>query len=132
MIFDKFIIDAHSPSVLQVYYKNSFIARIGAIYKLDEKLTLYAGFLYDKNPVEDEYVEPTLPDADRLGFSGGLGYKLNNNLLLEAGYLFLRFDQRSISNSLQNYGGIEGSITPFNGTYNSNAHLVSFTINYQI
>jgi len=112
-------------------YDNGFIARLGAEYKYDDQLNIYAGFLYDSNPVADEYLDPTLPDSDRLGISGGFGYKLNENLTAEAGYLFLRFDEREISNSKENYSGIENSITPMNGLYNSIAHLISFTLSYK-
>jgi long-chain fatty acid transport protein len=111
-------------------YDNGFIARLGAEYNYNTDLDIYVGFLYDSNPVSDERLDPTLPDADRLGFSAGAGYKLNANLAVEAGYLFLRFDERKISNSLENYSGIENSITPMNGVYNSVAHLISLSLVY--
>jgi long-chain fatty acid transport protein len=111
-------------------YDNGFIARLGAEYKYNNDLDLYAGFLYDSNPVSDERLDPTLPDSDRLGFSAGVGYKLSANLVAEAGYLFLRFDERKITNSLENYSGIENSITPMNGIYNSVAHLLSISLLY--
>jgi len=111
-------------------YDNGFIARLGAEYNYNKQLDIYAGFLYDSNPVSDERLDPTLPDSDRLGFSAGFGYKFSKNLMAQAGYLFLRFDERKITNSLENYSGIEGSITPMNGVYNSVAHLISLSLSY--
>lgn len=111
-------------------YSNGFIARLGAEYKYDKKIDIYAGFLYDSNPVADKYLDPTLPDADRIGLSTGCGYKLNNNLTIQASYLFLRFAEREITNSVESYSGIENSLTPFNGVYNSVAHLTSFSLSY--
>jgi len=111
-------------------YDNGFIARLGADFKYDKNLNIYGGFLYDSNPVPDERLDPTLPDSDRLGFSVGFGYKLSNNLKAEAGYLLLRFAEREITNSLENYSGLENSISPMNGVYNSIAHLISFSISY--
>ncbi len=111
-------------------YDNGFIARLGAEYQYTTDLDFYAGFLYDSNPVSDERLDPTLPDSDRLGFSAGVGYKLSANLTAEAGYLFLRFEEREITNSLENYSGIENSITPMNGVYNSVAHLISLSLLY--
>ncbi len=111
-------------------FDNSFIARVGLEYAMNKSLDLRAGFLYDKNPVKDEKLDPTLPDSDRLGFSGGFGYILTENLSLEVSYLYLRFDERKITNSVESYSGIEGSLTPMNGVYNSLAHLISLTINY--
>ena len=111
-------------------YENSFIARIGAEYTLDKSISVRGGFLYDKNPVADERLDPTLPDADRLGFNIGGSYNFNKNFTLEAAYLLLRFDERKITNSLENYSGIEGSVSPMNGVYNSIAHLLSLTVAY--
>ncbi len=111
-------------------YNNSFIARLGAEYKFNKDLDIWAGFLYDKNPIEDEYLDPTLPDSDRLGFSFGAGYKINENLTAQAGYLFLRFAEREITNSKESYSGIKNSIAPMNGVYNPLAHLISLTLSY--
>lgn len=113
-------------------YENSFIARIGAEYNYSKKIDLFAGLLYDQNPIKDEYLDPTLPDSDRIGFSLGFGYHINKLLSINVGYLFLRFDERTITNSLQNYGGIKNSISPMNGTYNSTAHLTSVTFSYKM
>ncbi len=113
-------------------YEDSFIGRFGAEYVVSSMMTLRAGFLYDKNPVKDERVDPTLPDADRLGFNAGLGIKLADNLSLDLAYMFLRFSERKIDNSLESYSGIEDSVAPMNGVYNSVAHLfaVNLSVNF--
>ncbi|PID59556.1 MAG: hypothetical protein CR986_05840 [Ignavibacteriae bacterium] len=111
-------------------YDNSYIARLGAEYKYSRSLDLYCGLLYDKNPVSDQKLDPTLPDSDRLGLSLGFGYKLTPSLTLQAGYLFLRFDERKISDSKENYGGTPNNIAYLNGVYNSSAHLTSLTLSY--
>jgi len=113
-------------------YNNSFLARVGVEYNYSESLALRAGFLYDQNPVDDERLDPTLPDADRLGFSGGVGYNLTENLVVDLAYLFLRFDERTITDSHENYSGLDNSIAPLNGTYNSIAHLLSLTFAYKL
>lgn len=112
-------------------YENGFIARFGVEYNYDKELSLRGGLFYDDNPVKDERLDPTLPDADRLGFNFGVGYKLTNNLMLEAAYMFIRFQEREITNSLVNYSGVENSISPMNGVYNSTANLISMTVSYQ-
>jgi long-chain fatty acid transport protein len=113
-------------------YDNSFIARLGAEYKLNPQIDLFGGFLYDKNPIADEKLDPTLPDSDRLGFSLGASYSINNNLAVQAGYLFLRFNERQVTNSEENYSGLTGVQSPFNGVYNSTAHLISLTLAYNL
>lgn len=107
-------------------YFDSFIARLGGEYKLLSNVDLRAGILFDKNPIRDPYVDPTLPDADRIGFNFGVGYKLNENISFDFAYMFLRFAERTITNSLINYGGN----TPLNGTYNSSSHLFGFNVSY--
>ncbi len=111
-------------------YNNTFIARAGMEYLYSKTLALRAGVLYDKNPIDDSKVDPTLPDANRLGFNAGIGYKLSSNMTLDIAYMFLRFDERTITNSEESYSGISNSIAPMNGVYNSTAHLLSMTLSY--
>ncbi|MBK7867393.1 MAG: outer membrane protein transport protein [Ignavibacteriales bacterium] len=111
-------------------FEDTWIARLGMEYKYSKSLALRAGFLYDRNPVKDEYLDPLLPDANRLGFSAGLGYNLTDALSLDLAYLFLRFQERTITNSKINASGTTG-LVPMNGTYNSTANLFSLTFNYK-
>lgn len=103
-------------------YENSFIVRAGAEYLMSDKFALRGGLLYDSNPVQDKYVEPTLPDADRFGINIGFGYNLANNLKLDVAYLLLLFSEREIDNSA--FG--------FNGTYQNLAHLFGVNLSYGI
>lgn len=116
--------DISSPRL----YENSYCIRFGGEYELFEKFFIRAGILLDKNPIKDEYLDPLLPDSDRWGFSGGFGYSLTNNLTFDFAYLFIRSNQRTIENSKVSYAG--NGFSPFNGTYNSTADLVSVTFNY--
>lgn len=110
-------------------YDNSFIVRLGGEYKATKSLTLGAGIYFDKNPVKPEYINPSLPEGDRLGFSFGLGYKLIDKLSANLSYLFIRASQLTVTNSQESY--TEG-FTPFNGTYNSYANLLSLSLSYSL
>jgi len=110
-------------------YQDCFIVRLGAEYKWSDFFDLRAGFLFDKNPIKDEKVDPTLPDSDRLGFSAGFGYQLTDAVSLDFAYLFIRFKERTITNSQESYSGV--GFAPMNGTYNSYANLFSFTFNFK-
>jgi len=112
-------------------YENSYIIRLGANYQYDDLLDLSAGVLYDRNPVKDQFVDATLPDADRLGFSVGAGYKVMDNLSANLSYMFLRFNERTINNSMVSYSGNSG-FNAFNGTYNSTASLFSLSLSYNL
>ena len=58
-------------------YKDTYIIRFGAQYKISDQVSFLGGIYYDQMPVEPEYVNPSLPDADRLGFSIGVEAKFN-------------------------------------------------------
>jgi long-chain fatty acid transport protein len=110
-------------------YTDAWIARLGAEYALNDAFDIRGGVLYDSNPVKDEWLEPSLPDADRLGLNIGFGYKITPNLSIDLAYMFLRFQERTIENSNVDYtGGAAG----FNGTYNSTAHLLGINLSYII
>lgn len=103
-------------------YEDSFIARVGAEYMLSPEFALRGGFIYDNNPVQDEYVEPTLPDADRIGINIGFGYDISSSVKVDFAYLLLLFSEREITNSA--FG--------FNGTYSNIAHLFGINFGYAI
>ena len=103
-------------------YKDSYIVRLGAGYQLNEQVNLMGGIYFDKNPVSSAYLNPTLPEADRLGLSFGVEGKIYENLTITGSYLFIRAKQLTVSDSQEIYS--EPTST-FNGTYNSNANIFS-------
>ncbi|MFH0733920.1 MAG: outer membrane protein transport protein [bacterium] len=113
-------------------YENCFIARIGCEYLMNPTVALRGGIFYDKNPVKDELVEPTLTDADRIGFNIGLGYKFTPNFGVDFSYLFLYFPEREITNSaVYTVPGVTAAGF-FNGTYKPVAHLVGINFSYSL
>ena len=127
--YDSLTVNFDSPQMVESsprLYDNSFILRFGAEYDLIRNLKVRAGIYYDKDPVKAEYLNPSLPDANRLGFSFGIGYTFSNNLSIDAAYLFIRGSQLTVTNSKEYYL----PSTPFNGTYNTSANLASITLSY--
>lgn len=110
-------------------YDNSFILKFGADYKVNNDLSVLAGLLYDKNPVKPERLNPSLVDANRLGLSVGAHYSFTKNLGASLSYLYIRGAQTEARNSEENY---MAGVSPFDGTYNSQAYLVSFSLNYSL
>lgn len=117
--------DQSSPRL----YKDTYAIRLGAQYKVSNQLTVLGGAYFDKMPVDPERVNPILPDSDRLGFSIGADAKLTKNFSLSASYLFIRASELTVTNSQEIY--TPGN-SPFNGTYNSSANLLSLSINYNL
>jgi long-chain fatty acid transport protein len=104
-------------------YSDTYIMRVGGEYSLGA-LKLRAGYYYDNTPVSDSYVDPLLPDASRHGLSAGIGYSLTDHLKVDAGYLFIKFLDRSVANTIP--------ATSFDGTYKSYANLFSLDLGYSL
>lgn len=85
-------------------------------------LVLRGGIAYDKNPIPDRTLDPTLPDSDRLLFSGGLTYNVNEMIAIDAGYIFIRAEERK--NTSAEHG--------LDGVYNTYANLPSLGITLKL
>ena len=103
-------------------YQNTYIARAGFELKPSENFAIRGGILYDHNPVKDEYVEPSLPDADRIGLNLGYGTKITDHLGLDFSYMLLIFQDRTVAHSV--FG--------FNGSYSTTAHLWGVNLSYSL
>jgi long-chain fatty acid transport protein len=102
-------------------YKDVFIARIGAQYKLTENLDVRAGAYYDVSPVKDGYLTPETPDADRLGISCGATVHFGENFTADVALLYIEGMKRSDTNLA----------TGFSGTYKSRVVAPSIGISYK-
>ena len=100
-------------------YEDTYILRVGGEYTMDE-FQFRLGYLFDNNPVLDQYTEPLLPDADRNGFNLGVGYKINESMHVDVSYLFLKFDERRVTNTE----------IKFDGVYQSSANLFGVNFGY--
>jgi len=110
-------------------YKDAYIVRVGAGYQMNDQINLMGGVYFDKNPVSTAYLNPTLPEADRLGLSFGIEAKLFEDLSITGSYLFIRAKQVTVTDSEEIYS--EPS-SKFNGTYNSNANIFSLGFVYSL
>lgn len=108
-------------------YENTFIIRAGAEYQMSKDFALRGGLLYDKSPAAAEYVDPTLPDADRIGLNIGFGYKFTENLSIDFAYMHLFFSERDVTTSHTTVNNV-----PFLGTYQNSAELFGVNFSYNM
>ncbi|MFC1724117.1 OmpP1/FadL family transporter [candidate division KSB1 bacterium] len=101
-------------------YKDVTQLRFGAEYKLNETYTLRGGYYYDPSPVQDDYLEPMLPDVDRDGLNFGVGYKAGS-ITVDAFFLYIIMADRTTTTSIEH----------FNGSYQATATLFGATFSYQ-
>jgi long-chain fatty acid transport protein len=98
--------DIRSPRM----YKNSFIARIGAQYKINTKADVRAGVYYDQSPVMRGYLTPETPDSDKIGITFGCSYKLIKNLSTDFAILYIQGKRREDTNIETQFSGIYKSV----------------------
>jgi long-chain fatty acid transport protein len=131
--YDSLKVDFANPALRDLAspreYKDTYILRLGLEYTCSYGIKWRGGLLYDKNPVTDELVDASLPDADRIGMSLGAGYQFTENIGVDLSYMFLRFKERTVSTSQVAYSPSGSAF--FNGTYNSSASLTSLSLNFK-
>ena len=109
-------------------YKDASVLRFGAEYMATDKIALRAGYYFDQTPVQDGYMTPETPDADRNGFSAGIGYRLSEHFQADASFLYVEGNTReqtpvSIPSEAQD------SFLP--GTYKIRVFIPGISLSYQ-
>ena len=95
--------------------------RIGANRSVTDDWDIRLGAVYDETPQPTSDVSPLLPDSDRIGFSIGVGYH-RGPWVIDATEFALHFKKRST---------LGQSADLFNGTYKTDANLISVNLGYR-
>jgi long-chain fatty acid transport protein len=101
-------------------YNNAISLRGGAQYKVTDNFFLRTGGGYASTAVEDGYVTPEAPDADRLYVTGGLGYKIAHHLDIDLSFEYEHLMARTQTN-IQ---------TQLSGTFETNVYIPGISIAY--
>lgn len=124
----KFENSALPEQTLQQDWKNTYAFRCGLEFRLTDVI-LRGGWHFDQSPVPDAYVSPSLPDADRTGYSFGIGYKVAEGLQLDFAYLFVKFKDRTVTDSLIPH--LLPRPDPYlNGTYTTSETVIGLSVSY--
>jgi long-chain fatty acid transport protein len=86
-------------------YEDIFIFRLGGQYKANDQLSLRAGGYYGISPVQNGYLTPETPDANRFGLSAGLGYRLGEHFEVDGSFVFVNTKKRTDINRETGFGG---------------------------
>jgi long-chain fatty acid transport protein len=105
---------------LQRNYKNAVSLRAGAQYKATNKIALRFGGGYASTAVQDGYVTPEAPDANRVYVTGGLGYKLAQRLDLDVSFEYEHLMSRTQTN-------IQSQLS---GTFKTNVYIPGISLAY--
>ncbi|MCD6496826.1 MAG: outer membrane protein transport protein [Deltaproteobacteria bacterium] len=103
-------------------WHDAVTVRLGLDYKAPlrstaGRLNIRAGFLFDQNPAPKDKLDPSLPDANRIAATAGVGYAYKW-IKADIGYMFVYFLPSKATT------GQEGP----EGTYSAMAHLIGLSI----
>ena len=115
-------------SFSQKNWTNEVALYVGGEYRVTDPLALRLGFRYDPTPVPAATMGPELPDADKMYYCAGLGYKLSN-WIFDVSYMYVDKQDRTVNNQTTPPPPSVGS--GFNGTWTGDAHLVSLDVGYK-
>ena len=123
-VYDKLVLDLEeSDDIVHMRkWRNTVVARLGVDWVAPlkpetGKLHVRAGFIFDQDPARKEYLDPSLPDSNRIDFSLGVGYEYRW-IKADLGYMFIYFLPAEATT------GREGP----EGTYHSYAHMLGLTL----
>jgi hypothetical protein len=101
-------------------WKNASCFRLGGEYRFNDSWAVRLAGIYDQSPIPDSTVSPDLPDANRVVFATGVGYRYPKlGLRADLGYELVWFMERTALTSDGN---------PFPANYKTVAHLIGISL----
>jgi long-chain fatty acid transport protein len=101
-------------------YKNAVALRAGAQYKYKDKWAFRFGGGYATTAVNDGYVTPEAPDANRVYGTLGLGYTMAKHLDLDVSFEYEHLMARTQTNTYTN----------LSGTFETNVYIPGISLAY--
>jgi long-chain fatty acid transport protein len=102
--------------------------RLGVTYQVRPDTQLRFGYSYDETGQEDVHFSARVPDNDRHLFGIGVAHLLGDGLSIEAGYMYVKANDRTISSSTPYRGGDVNGTDAIDGDYEMDAHLIGVEI----
>ncbi|HUJ71400.1 MAG TPA: outer membrane protein transport protein, partial [Verrucomicrobiae bacterium] len=102
-------------------WQDSMYYEFGAQYDITDHWVVRGGYIYSENTVPGSTFSPTVPDANRHVFSGGLGYT-TRRFNVDVVYQYSLSENRHVTIPLND--GVGGTAT---GTWKSDGHAVMMT-----
>ncbi len=125
--FNQIIVKTRSGSVPLVISTNDFRDangyRVGTSFQLSPDTQLRLGYSFDNTPKRDEHFSARIPDNDRHLFGIGAEQDLGDGWGIEAGYMYVHFENNNYSSNTPFTGGDPNGTSALNGKYESHVHL---------
>jgi long-chain fatty acid transport protein len=109
--------DSPQPDSTETFnWRNTMLYSIGGDFKLNDTLTLRAGYAHDETPTSNTYRDPRLPGNNRNIYSIGLGWQPSKSVSWNAGYEHIAIDKATVNN-------VSATGSTLVGSYNGSADL---------
>jgi long-chain fatty acid transport protein len=124
---DLFVGDRGVTVVVPRDYRNGFTLRLGGEFKVNEMFTVRAGVLHDTSPSNPDTLDPTLPDADSIAISAGVGVNVTKDIQISAAYFYDKENTISTSPVPPN-GNFVGT---FQGAYDTRTNIFALSVTWR-
>ena len=112
-----------NPITSQNHWDDSNAYRLGGTYQLNGDTELRFGYTFDKTGMPDAFYSARIADADRHLFSIGLERQLGDGLAIEAGYMLVKFKDKSFRSTVAPSATQVNGTMAYNGDYSTTVHL---------
>lgn len=109
------------PKANMKQYQDAYRIGIGAEYTLNDKTKLRGSFIFDKSPLNQQFLDVMLPADDRYIVGLGAGFDLGKNVLLDLSYNIL---------FVQGVSGVAADHTTPVHFKDSQSHLFGLSVRY--
>ncbi len=107
-----------------IKYRDAYSLNFGLSEEVSRRLTLRGGALFLWSPTPNATFSPMTPDANRLAFTGGFGYRLARDTTLD----FIYGLSLSLPRKVDNDGSETLTSTTMDGKYISHTHLLGLSV----
>jgi long-chain fatty acid transport protein len=112
-------------TVIEQRYEDAWRFALGTDYRVNERWALRAGAAYDETPIPAAFVQPALPDRDRIYLSLGASYASKNNWKFDLAYAYVHYVGKAPINRSTAFGDT------VKGEFESGGHVFAAQVRYQ-
>lgn len=120
--------------IKEEHWQDSWRYSLGMTYQLTSKWQLRSGVAYDQSPVTADNRTISIPDADRIWYSAGLGYRHSKALTIDVGLTYVDGKRVSVHETLNQPIAVNGQAlnyrSDFQGYSEGNAWLAGAQLSY--
>ncbi|BDD03195.1 OmpP1/FadL family transporter [Aureibacter tunicatorum] len=109
-------------------YKDAWIYKFGAEYRLKDWIALRGGIYYDSSPVRAGYMSAETPDVNRLNATAGVGIKATENFIIDVAVMWINGFERTQTLEEVESAGTYGEV-PI-GTFDQRGFTGGITLSY--